>query len=283
MRGPIRSVLLAALAVCAFGALAGQASAALLGQPGNTAFYAIYGFPGASSDKPAAETAIGGGLGRNFGFGENMLFQAGNGVGTKLSITLASGIVARARESYIGGTLMSNKTGKNNPLSFAIQFVDFQDNAVLTPTETKIQSLADTYDRPWISEICSPEAGTACKVDPRIVNNANGEVKIENVSFDIGPSTATSTGTVVQGTVWGKWKNGEAKKCPGISINLPIAAVEADTLYVTQATAGVSTVGEKITAISGEACLISANNDWYSIAEAPAEKEEPAITLKNTE
>ena len=264
MRGPIRSILLAALAVCAFAAItAGQASAATI-EDEATALLAIYGNPGSNG----AAVPVGGGLGRNFGFGKNMLFQAGNGVGTALDITL-NGVVAEAKESYIGGTLMSNKTGENNPLSFAIQFADFQDNFVggaATP------SYADTFDRPWIAEICPP-ADKACRVEA-VVKESPPTVLIEDVSFNFGP------GTVVQGDVWAEWENGKEKVAPCIKIVLPPAeAGSSETLAVTQ-TANATTfpLGTKISAVSGKACLISANNDWYHVG---TEVKEPEIKIKN--
>lgn len=268
MRGPIRGVALAALTACAVAALAGQASAATLGQPANLSFLAIYG-------NPPATSPVGSGLGRNFGFGENMLFQAGNGVGAKLELELVGGAKAQATESFIGGTLMSNKTGKDNPLSFTVQFVDFQDNRatnslgelVLTP------SYADTSDRPWITEICSPEAGTKCKTDAQFAPTGEGGVEIENVSFNIGP------GLVVQGTVWGKWENGKEKEgkreAPCIKLETPAANVP--TLAVTQ-TPGAPAVGTLAKSVVGKACLVSANNDWYKVG---AELQEPIITVKN--
>jgi hypothetical protein len=281
MRGPIRSVLIAALAVCACAALAvGSASAATIEKTvgvTKTPFQAIYG-------NPPAGTPVGGGLGRNFGFGENMLFRAGNGVGVKLAIELSGGTKARARDSFIGGTLMSNKTPENQPLSFSIQFVDFQLSIVTIagPTELETASYADTSDRPWISEICSDETGTVCTPDVQVPGGATGLVKIENVSFNLGGG---ATPTIVQGTVWGNWKSGKAGEAPCITLKKPPApaAVEADTLYVTQATTGVSAVGEKLKEITGKACLISANNDWYKVGliEGEAAKaEEPAIVIK---
>ena len=79
MGGLTRGVLLSALAACALGQLvAGSASAALLGQPGNTPFIAVYGSPGANA---AATLPAGGGIGRNFGVGENMLFRANTAAG----------------------------------------------------------------------------------------------------------------------------------------------------------------------------------------------------------
>jgi hypothetical protein len=270
MRGPIRSILLAALAVCAFAALTvGQASAARIAdEPGEVSLLAIYGYPGASTTSPAVEKAIGGGLGRNFGFGKNMLFRANHTV-LPLTENIAikiGGAEAEAKDSDIGGTLMSNNTGINNPLSFAIQFVDFQNSSVVG--FGAVGSYSDTFDRPWISEICSSEAGTVCKVDPRIPGNPLGEVKIENVSVDLGP------GFVVQGTVWGLWINGKAGEAPCIKLNLPKAVVATDTLYVTQTAPGFPAVGAVLETIKGEACLISANNDWY-------EGKQPEIKINN--
>jgi hypothetical protein len=268
MRGPIRSILLAALAACALGALtAGSASAAYMKEAGVTpGFLAIYAFPGANNE---AERPVGAGIGRNFGFGENMLFRASTPaeVGKNLKITVL-GKTLEARDSYLGGTLMSNRTGANRPLSLAIQFVDFQ--ASQTGTEA-IASYADTHDRPWIGEICSPAAEESkCKTDDQFTEPVKkGGVKIENVSIDLGP------GLVVQGSVWGEWKNGAAKKAPCISLKLPAAG--NPTLVVTQVT-GETEIGKAITAIEGEACLISANNNWYH---AGTVINEPAIEITN--
>jgi hypothetical protein len=278
MRGPIRKTLVAALAVCAYAALpVGSASAATIEKTvgvTKTPFQAIYG-------NPPAGTPVGGGLGRNFGFGENMLFQAGNGVGVKLAMELDNGTQWRARDSFIGGTLMSNKTPENDPLSFSIQFVDLQLSILrVGTTEIEIPWYADTSDRPWIAEICSVEATANCTPDVRVAAGNTGLVKIENVSFNLGGG---ATPTVVQGTVWGNWANGALEKAPCITLKKPPAAVEADKLFVTQATAGVSVVGEQLKEISGKACLISANNDWYRVGliEGEALKaEEPAIVIK---
>jgi hypothetical protein len=268
MRGPIRIVGLAALAVCAFAAFTvSQASAALMGRAGNTPFLAIYG-------NPPAAGPVGGGLALNFGFGENMLFEADTGVlGKNLKLELEAGGVkvaeAESKEAFIGGTLMSNKTGANLPLGFAVQFVDFQRNFTGPTTETP--SYTDTHDRQWLTNICPTVAGATCKVDPLIVpGNAAGEVKIENVSFNIGP------GVVVQGTVWGNWKDGKETggvvEPPCITLKSPIAAVAANTLYETQG----PNVGAKaiVGGVTGEACLLSANNDWE-------EGKHNIITIKN--
>jgi hypothetical protein len=270
MRGPIRSILLAAFAVCAFAAIpAVQASAATI-EDEATAMLAIYGSPGTNG----TALPVGGGLGRNFGFGKNMLFQACSGctpaVGVNLDITL-NGSVSEAKDSYIGGRLMSNKSGVNNPLSFKIEFVDFQDNltgGVATP------SYADTSDRPWIAEICSPAAELEkCKTDAQFTEPVKkGGVKIEDVTFLL----VTAGGpVVVQGTVWGEWKNG---KPPCIKLALPAAG--NPTLVVTQTFTGGPALGEKITGVSGEACLISANNDWYHVK--TGEIKEPEVTIANT-
>jgi opacity protein-like surface antigen len=277
MRGPIRSILLAALAVCAFAAIpAVQASAATMEDEG-TAMLAIYGNPGING----ASVPVGGGLGRNFGFGKNMLFQACEGcthvpaIGKNLKIEI-NATVAEAKDTYIGGRLMSNKTGANNPLSFKIEFVDFQDNflgGVATP------SYADTSDRPWITEICSPAAvGEACKTDAQYTQgNKPGGVKIENVSFAL----VTAGGPiVVQGTVWGLWENSsEAGKPPCITLEKPAVAT-TPTLVVTQTFAGGPAIGAAATKVEGKACLISANNDWYNVK--TGEVKEPAVTIANT-
>ncbi|HWY90391.1 MAG TPA: hypothetical protein VNY31_06935 [Solirubrobacteraceae bacterium] len=243
-------MLLAAVAACAFGALTvGSASGALM-KAGTSNLLAIYGNPGANG----AEIPVGGGLGRNFGFGENMLFEASSittpAIGKNLKIKLA-GKTAEARESFVGGTLLSNKTGEGNALSFAVQFADFQDNVV---TEALTPSYADTYDRPWIAEICPLNEGKKeCRIDPSLteVAAAGRTVKIEDVSFDL-------SGTVVQGTVWGKWKPGKPS-CIALE-NKPAGAGADQTLIGTQPAA---VVGLAIEAIEGEPCMESANNDVY--------------------
>jgi hypothetical protein len=262
---------LAALAVCVFGALAvGQASAALMGSTENSPFLAVYGSPGSNG----AALPVGGGLGRNFGFGENMLFQACEGcspaVGKNLKITLknATKTVAETKDAFIGGALLSNKTGANNPLSFGIEFADFQFNTVAGAADP---SYTDTWDRPWIAEICSPASEVGkCKSDPqKEFNTPAGSVKIEDVAFNLGP------GVVVQGTVWGIWKDGTATACPTIELTNPPAGAAADqTLIETQGTE-VGTPTEKV---EGTVCLVSANNDRYIVG---GTSKIPAITIKN--
>jgi hypothetical protein len=265
-------VLLAALAACAFGTLAvGSASAATI-EDEATAMLAIYGSPGTNG----AGVPVGGGLGRNFGFGKNMLFQACEGcthvpaIGKNLKIELPGPEVWEVKDSHIGGRLMSNKTGANNPLSFKIEFADFQDSFV---NGTATSLYPDTSDRPWIAEICSPAAvGEACKTDAQYKQgNKPGGVKIENVTFLL-----SSVGVVVvQGTVWGLWKNG---KPPGIKLETPAAG--EPTLAVTQTFAGGPALGTLVTKVEGEASLISANNDWYNIK--VGEVKEPEIVIANT-
>lgn len=252
MRGPIRSILLAALAACALAATtAVQASAAVV-EAGTTAVLAIYGNPGNNG----AAVPVGGGLGRNFGFGTNMLFQADHNV---LALEEdfhfnISGEIIEVGDTYIGGTLMSNTTGSStigtetveNPVSFTIQFVDFQEGKV---GASLVPWFTDTSDRPWITEICGELAN--CKVDGRQVGGQAFEVKIEDVAFSVGP------GVVVQGTVWGEWSNGTAAKPPCIKFTkAPTAALEFDELVETQGPA----VGAKPNTIGGTACLVSANN-----------------------
>ena len=246
MRGPIRSALMAALAVCAFAALSvAQASAATLEKGAGAGFQAIYGFPPGSATAP-----IGGGLGLNFGTGENMLFQADHAVlatEENFHITLA-GEVLEVGDIYISGTLMSNTTGANNPLSFSIQFVDFQEGKVganLVPWYT------DTSDRPWITEICGESA--TCKVDARQVGGKAFEVKIEDATFNMGP------GIVFQGTLWGEWINGTTTTPACIKLTkAPTVALEFDELVETKG----AIVGVKPAVIGGKACLVSANNDY---------------------
>jgi hypothetical protein len=277
MSKKLYAALLPVLAVVALGVAAvGQASAATITSGTAKPFLAIYGYPPETAENAAKEKAIGGGLGRNFGFGEDMVFQAGNGQGTALAIVLEAGgkeiAKSEAKETILTGTLMSNKTGENNPLSFTIDDVDFQDNILTVEGKaTKVPSFADTFDNEWIAEICSPAAVEAkCKTDAQFTQgNKPGGVEISNVAFNIG---APSSPTVVQGTAWGKWENGAAKKAPCISLETPAAG--NPTLVETQGAA----VGAVAKTVSGKACLISANNDWYSIGE---EKEEPAITIAN--
>jgi hypothetical protein len=232
---------------------AGSASAATIGTTTNT-FQAIYGAPIINAKPP-----IGGGLARSFGFGENMLFVGS----TKIFHEEKE---VNSEEVFIGATLQSNETGENNPLALTIQFADFQDSTfggVVGP------HYADTSDRPWIMTIC---AGEKCRLDPRFtVGTPN--VKIEDVSID-------ANGVVFQGTVWGTWINGKAGKPTGtppcIKLENPPAAAAADqTLFDTQG--GI--VGNKISSISGELCLVSANNDWYRISKTVFN--EPAITIEN--
>ena len=269
MRGPIRSLLLGGLAVCAFAMLTvGQASAATLKENGGGAFLAIYGSPSLSE---VAGKAIGSGLGRNFGFGENLLFQActkcTTPVGTNLNIELEGGVVAEAGDSNMEGTLTSNKTGANVPLGLTIQFVDLQKSTlagVVTP------SYSDTNDRPWITEICAP-ASVTCKTDPLFTGPAGG-VKIEDVSVDLG-------GTVVQGTLWGIWENGTAVAPPCIKLEKPPAGAGANqNLIVTQSS--VVAVGTKVIKYSGKACLISANNNYWKLK--AGEEKTPLVEIENT-
>jgi hypothetical protein len=87
MRSSIRITLLLALVICPGALVVAQASAATIEAPPKP-FVAIYGSPAATTENAVKEMAIGGGLGRNFGFGENMLFKAGDGVGEPILITL---------------------------------------------------------------------------------------------------------------------------------------------------------------------------------------------------
>jgi hypothetical protein len=273
MRGSTRSILVAALASCAVGALSvvSESAPAATIEDEATAMLAIYGSPGTNG----TAVPVGGGLGRNFGFGKNMLFQACAGctvaVGENFSITVGA-VVAEAKDAYLGGTLMANKTGTNNPLSFRIEFVDLQDDllgGVATPV------YADTSDRPWISEICSPAAAAnACKVDAQFAGAAKGAVKIDDASFVL----VTASGPIVlQGPLWGTWENGAAGVPPGVKLEIPAAG--HPTLVVTQTFAGGPALGAAIEAIKGKFLLISANNDWYKVK--AGEAKEPAITIAN--
>jgi hypothetical protein len=268
------SLAVAALAVCAFAATSvSQASAAYMKEAGVLpGFLAVYGFPAAVNE---VERPVGGGLTRGFGFGENLLFRADTlaEVGKNLSITLEKEAkvvgMSEAKDSYLGATLLSNRTGVNNPLGVGIQFVDFQDNEALNEKGEKVPapSYADTWDRPWIAAICSAVAATKCKTDAQFAPTGEGGVEIENVSFDIGP------GTVVQGTAWGKFHPGTTAKPPCISLEKAPAA--APTLVETQG----SSVGATASKVEGEACLISANNNYYKVSGSITKT--PAIEITN--
>jgi hypothetical protein len=259
--------LCAALALFAFGTMTvGQASGAnmVVIQP-KESMLAIYG-------NPPKEGPVGWGLGRNFGFGQNMLFKAGGGIGKPLFFKIGA-LESKACVSEIGGTLMSNNTGKNNPLSFGIEFADFQCNKL--NTGALVPAYADTQDQKWIAEICAPGA-LECRVEP-LHNQKELEkeesVKVEHVAINVGP------GLVLQGAVWGKWKNGAAGKPPCIELQSKPKEAPADqTLMVTQTNNPVEIpVGTVVTEVGGEACLLSANNDWVS----QSEKTEPAIEILN--
>jgi hypothetical protein len=268
--------LCAALAVFAFGTMtveqASGATMKITGRSFKEGFLAIYGFPSAAV--PKAEEPVGGGLGLNFGFGQNMLFKAGGGYNPSepLSFTLkTSGLETKACDSWIGGTLMSNHTGKNAPLSFGIEFADFQCSKANTGALP--QSYADTQDQKWISEICAPGA-KECRPEPlhEVSGLEEATVKIEHVAFDLGP------GIVVQGAVWGKWENGAAGKPPCIKLqNMPAAAPQDQNLMVSESNNAGVKVGEVASVVSGKACLFSANNDWVT----QSEKTEPAIEIAN--
>jgi hypothetical protein len=272
--------LCVALAVFAFGTMTvGSASGANLVviQP-KEGMLAIYGYPGANSLIEAKEAPVGQGLGRNFGFGQNMLFQAGGGKGKPLFFEFEFGgklFKSESCDSFIGGTLMSNKTGKNNPLSFGIEFADFQCNKSGEATKEVLTSAyADTTDQKWITEICSPAAAASCKADP-VIAGEEGQVKIEHVAITVGP------GLTVQGVVYGKWKNGAAGKPPCIEIKKSPSAEALQNLVVTQSAAGITT-GTGIKTVGGEACLVSANNDWYNqFTNGITERTEPAIEILN--
>jgi hypothetical protein len=262
MRSRIRialAICVSSIAACAFGLLAaGQAFAATL-ESGTTALLAIYGNPSVSEE---AGKPIGGGLAMNFGFGENMLFQADHAVNaneTNVSITVG-GLVSSASDSYVGATLMGNKTGENKPLDFVTQFVDFQENKVGT---VSTEAWSDTNDRAWIGWICAPAtAASTCRVDPNFTQGSvsPGLVMIQDVSVQIGPASA---GITVQGTAWGTWINGTSTVPACIELKLPPAAAAADqTLEVTKTTGAFPAVGTKISAITGKLCLVSANNDY---------------------
>jgi len=261
------SILGACLAVFALGAISvGQAAASTMEDvTAKAALLAVYGNP---PERAVAGEPIGGGLGRNFGFGENMLFEANTAeaIGKNLTITIGGGAL-EANETFVGGTLTSNKTPEitvgevkhQSPVSFAIEFIDFQD-------ATPAASFADTYDRHSIGEMCGAKA--TCKVGPREGEEGARLVKFENISFNVGP------GTVVQGTIWGTWINGTATTPPCIELREPPEKASFETLYETQGAA----VGAKSEKTKGEVCLISANNNWYTVSSTV--KLHDAITLE---
>jgi hypothetical protein len=263
--------LLAMLAVGWVTPVASHAASEVLGAEASeklVPFLAVYGSPGTNGEA----VPVGGGLGRNFGFGENMMFQASTSakIGENIVFELseaAAGVKAEIRDSYIGSTLMSNNASEHSSVGLAIQFADFQGskvNGTLTPI------YADTSDQPWSATICAP--GAECRVDPLFEVGEEGvNLKIEGVSFNIGP------GTTLQGALWATWENGIIEGFPPcITFKKPPTAAKADqTLVVTQSASGIP-VGTKIKTIAGRACLVSANNNWYS----QSEKTEPAIALK---
>ncbi len=262
-----RKYLFALAAACALLALGigsvGQASAAEIRDEGVKApLLAIYGEPAANAAQP-----IGGGLGRNFGFGENILFEACSSAATicsrktgeNLSLTVG-GVPLVAGDTYVGGTLQSNKTPEferggvkhESPLGFTLQFSDFQDS---TAGGALTAAYSDTSDRPWIVTICGSKA--TCQVGPREGEEKAFLVKVEDVSFNVGP------GVVVQGTVWGEWVNSRKAGEPACIKLLEKPPANAQTtfenLYETQG-ANVGAAAEKI---KGEVCVISANNNYY--------------------
>jgi len=259
MRGPTRGILLAALAAAAFAALAGQAAAATMKTATNQ-FLAVYGSP-----PPTAP--LGGGVGMNFGFGETMAFDASQLSGEPLLFTIAKGketeLKLRPDETLIDGTLLSNKTGKNVPLSFGIQFVDFQKNKVtsklLGVTEVAFPAYADTWDRPWITEICPKGTIAACRTEAQFTSFYEGEVHIEAASMLIG--LLPSSGMTVQGDLWGEWLDG-SPPC----IRFQPTPLGSPGLFVSKSPgpgAGFPAVGERVDLEKGKACLVSANNDFH--------------------
>ena len=257
------TALLASLAVviCSVGAATQASAATLEDTTAKSVLLAVYG-------NPPATVPVGGGLGRNFGFGENLLFEAcetcTTPIGKNLGIKIGTEAL-EAKQTFVGTTLLSNTTGESeiektkveNPVSLAVEFIDFQD-------ASPAAAFADTYDRPSIAEICGSKA--TCRVDPRAASAGARKVKIENISFDVGP------GIVVQGTIWGVWANGNTATGPCIELTAPVIA--ADTLYETQGPA-VGAIAENI---KGDACVISANNNWFTINETT--KTHDVITLE---
>jgi len=251
-------VPLLAVAAAMFGVATPSASATVVTNVTETKnLLAIYGNPANNGEV----VPVGGGLGRNFGFGENILFCASTThckSSENLSINLG-GAVLLAGETWIGGTLMSNKTPNvtikevvhQSPVSFAIQFVDFQENKVNTASAP---AYADTFDRPWITEICGKEA--SCNVDAREGGAGAHLVEIQDVSFSVNAPTEP---IVVQGTVWGEWVNSTKLGEPScIKLREPPEKLKVDTLVETQGPA-VGTLAKEPT---GKACIVSANNDY---------------------
>jgi hypothetical protein len=242
-RCPVARLLVASLIVV-FALSTSRAPAATLKEHGAVqAFLAIYGTPAFG-----AATPIGGGLARNFGFGSNLAFEGCTicELGKNLAIEVG-GVKIESQHWVMAASLSSNKTGANNPLAIAVQSVDAQ-NATAGGLASPLY--ADTSTRPWLTTVCPPPSAT-CRTDPRFIGPAGG-AKIEGVSLDAG-------GTVLQGALWGKWENSvEAGKPACLKLEMPPVGAP-ETLVVSQG-AGI---GERVTAVAGQGCLVSANNEVY--------------------
>ncbi len=244
---------------------------------------AIYGFPPETEENVLKEKAIGGGLARNFGFGTNMLFQAATKVvGENIFMVVEEKLEKESTElkiescdTFLGGTLMSNKTGENQPLGLGIEFADIQCDKL---GKVSAPAYSDTHDQKWIVSICAPGA-EKCKLEPlhTVGELEKDNVEIEHVAINIG---APKTPLVIQGTAWGKWENGVEKTPPCIKLQKkPANATASQNLIVTQSESPAVPVGTVATNLSGKLCLISANNNWYNQA---GEKFEPEIVIANT-
>src|SRR5580704_11310582 len=180
MKRKFLSALVASLALVALGLLSvGSASASTMeNKTAASALLAMYGSPEVNLEAVPG----GGGLGRNFGAGENMLFQGDTAakVGKNLGLSVG-GVALEAGDTYLGMTLMSNKTPETSPVGALAEFVDFQEskaNGALVPTYT------DTADRGWVLSICGKAA--TCKVDARAGGAGAHLVKLEDVTFAVG-------------------------------------------------------------------------------------------------
>ncbi len=187
MRGPIRSLLLAAVAVCAFAVVAvGSASADTIGSPPATnPFVAFLGVPRANL-----------GAALDFGIGENMVFRGGTASGVaetnNVSITL-EGVTDECKDAIAAGTLVSNSTGGSDaPIGFDIQSVNFQK---CTVGATSAPTFSDTKDNVWRARFKLAAEGST----------------IEGIVVDVG-------GKLLRGSVAATWKNGAAEKPPCVEL-----------------------------------------------------------------
>ncbi len=260
-----RMRVIGACLLLSVGVSAASASASKLEDTtAKAALLAVYGSPGSNG----AEVPVGGGLGRSVGLGANLLFEACEKCttvsGKNLSITLG-GVALEWADVVLGVTLLSDKTSPTSPVSLGVEFVDFQQGAI---AKEPVPTYSDTWDRPWTGVVCGEEA--ICKVDVRKGGEASRLCKLEDVGFNIGP------GTVIQGTLWCKWINGAAEKAPCIELTEPPASAETkfDALYETRG----SSVGARVEQLKGVACVVSAQNNYYSVT--ATELKHDAITLE---